>query len=411
MLFALTTFWCLFLLHSVCCSHGLAPHPSSSLRASFQPDIAPSHAIASALHPERGSKIPLKPYDDKGRSVWQEMLRAGGWMVQSGKIVRVFEPRNQAGEESVLRDDWFLLEPTITFQATDDLPMFVDHDHVEDLPCADDLLWIAKPAGLLTLPGKTEPDSLSTRVNWFLQGGSSLPAAAIKHRSKRSKKTKWVPRPCHRLDQDTSGIVVMAKTKHAYTALSKQFEKRWVRKQYVALVDGIVESEQGTIDAAIGKVWDDSRQCQVWSTKDLQLIDSSRARTAVTDYFVSRRYPPVASASGPNDSDPSYTRIILQPKTGRGHQLRLHMADVLGRPILGDTLHGSSATRKQKQKQKENQNETESTTTPNRNLGTSRLCLHAEYLEVWVRTTTNNDDGGASKDQIALAKCWWLPPF
>ena len=354
--------------------HALSLSSSASLL--FPPiSIEPSHAIFRAPNPTTGRPILLTALEEgknknsggggSSATKWQELLQSGGWMVYRRNIVRVF-----GGDDSVVSDEqtspssssssldkqdmeWFLLQPTIEpVQMTDEI------QKMPPLPHMDDLLWIAKPDGLLTLPGKSEPDSLATRVNAHL----SL------HPKEMNDDPTWIPRPCHRLDQDTSGIVVMAKTRAAYTALSKQFEDRLVTKQYVALVHGHVQPPSGKIDAPIGQKLT-SLGYKVWTTD----VDAEKPREAKTLYQVSKHYSP--SESSPKEC----TRILLQPKTGRGHQLRLHMK-LLGHSIVGDALHGSSVDDKK----------------------CPRLCLHAEYLEIWV---TN------SQNQICRAKAWCLPPF
>ncbi len=275
-------------------------------------------------------------------------------MLHRGQIVPVFDPFQRSKEKIDSKNEWFLLEPTI-----DPISLIDDEPSLTlplPLPKSNELLWLYKPDGLLTLPGKSEPDSLATQVNQFLRTESSA-----------DLKPNWIPRPCHRLDQDTSGIIVMAKTRAAYTALSKQFEHRLVQKQYVALVHGKVQSNTGIIDSPIGHTIRNGHK--VWTTDP----NSEKPREAITHFHLSKHY--TVDNSG-------YTRMILQPKTGRGHQLRLHMK-FLGHPILGDTLHGYN-----------------SLSLPR--INSQRLCLHAEYVEIYV---TN------SRNEVCKAKCWCLPPF
>jgi tRNA pseudouridine32 synthase/23S rRNA pseudouridine746 synthase len=373
--------------------------------------VAPSHEIFQAPNPATGRKIRLTPFVDAaadfhttrpssinvtqperkgGGGVWESLLNTGGWMVHRGRIVPLFSYEDEDEDEDEHRSnsdpqslEWFVLEPTLE-DYTADTPLSFPKDY--PLPKADDLLWLYKPDGLLTLPGKTEPDSLATRVNkeYFPSTGD--------YSSSSSRDKEWVPRPVHRLDLDTSGIVVMAKTKAAFSALSKQFEDRHVKKQYVALVHGKIEpSTSGTIDAPIGKQWLEDRGHSIWTTDP----NAEKQREASTEYAVSRNYPssspPIEfteydenNKGGHQQHDRSYTRMILRPKTGRGHQLRLHMAEVLGHGILGDTLHGGGDS---------------SVVT----VAPPRLCLHAEYLEIWVRDE--------STQTVCKAKCWCLPPF
>jgi tRNA pseudouridine32 synthase/23S rRNA pseudouridine746 synthase len=135
----------------------------------------------------------------------------------------------------------------------------------------------------------------------------------------------------HRLDMDTSGLIIFARDKAAQRALSRRFESRQVDKTYQALVEGCVDGESGIVDQAIAKF---SRQ------RPLRHLDPE-GQTAITHWTVLERQ---------NDM----TRMSLFPKTGRSHQLRLHMMS-LGHPILGDVFYGNPDTHE-------------------------RLCLHAASL-------------------------------
>ena len=161
----------------------------------------------------------------------------------------------------------------------------------------DDVLIVAdKPSGLLSVPG--------------IGPGKAICANSIL--SARHGPVLTV----HRLDMDTSGLIIFARTKEAQRALSKQFEARQVEKAYEALVQGRMESESGVIDRAIARF---SHQ------RPLRHLDPE-GQTAITHWAV-------------RDRMDNATRVSLHPKTGRSHQLRLHMAS-LGHPILGDVFYG-----------------------------------------------------------------------
>lgn len=122
----------------------------------------------------------------------------------------------------------------------------------------------------------------------------------------------------HRLDKDTSGLIVIAKTNVAHARLARQFEKHTVVKRYVARVEGIVQFDQGMINAPIGrhqKYYDQRR-----------IVEEGQGQKAVTLYQVLKRFK-------------KSTLMALYPQTGRTHQLRLHMKH-LGHPILGDGKYG-----------------------------------------------------------------------
>ena len=179
----------------------------------------------------------------------------------------------------------------------------------EPLTVVYDDQWLTvlnKPSGMLSVPGKLLDDSLLTRY----QAAHSEVAGPV---------------VVHRLDQETSGLVVFAKDKATHKALQQQFENHTISKRYIALLDGIVPTDQGTIALPIRPDVDD---------RPRQRVDFDRGKPAVTRYRVLQR------------SD-GMTRISLEPLTGRTHQLRVHCSHPLGLncPIVGDRLYGRAAAR------------------------------------------------------------------
>ncbi len=164
----------------------------------------------------------------------------------------------------------------------------------------DHILVLSKPSGLLTVPGKpaAHADCLEARVH------ERFPTATI----------------VHRLDMDTSGVIVMAMTRHAHRHLGLQFEKRQTEKTYTARVWGEMTEDAGTIKAPI--ITD-------WPNRPKQMIDFDNGRPAET------RWQVLSHETGT-------TRVELHPLTGRSHQLRLHM-ESLGHPILGDNIYAPDA--------------------------------------------------------------------
>jgi tRNA pseudouridine32 synthase/23S rRNA pseudouridine746 synthase len=158
------------------------------------------------------------------------------------------------------------------------------------------ILVVNKPAGLLTVPGKLE-----NRQDCLI---SRLQAA------------RWDALTVHRLDCDTSGVIIFARTKQAQGFLGQEFEQRRAEKTYVARLKGRLEPDHGTVDLPIGSDWD---------YRPRQKVDPIHGRPAVTDWQVI-------------DRSASETRVRLTPHTGRSHQLRVHML-ALGHPILGDQIY------------------------------------------------------------------------
>ena len=169
----------------------------------------------------------------------------------------------------------------------------------------DVMAVIDKPSGMLSMPGKIGDDSVATwaQARW--------PEAML----------------VHRLDMQTSGLLLVAKTSEAYHHLQQQFEERTIKKKYLAIVEGVPQNAHGIIDLPLSS--DPlNRPCQV--------VDYEKGKRAITEYRVLSQ-----------KDHPSVTLLALWPHTGRTHQLRMHCAhhDGLGCPILGDELYGRKADR------------------------------------------------------------------
>jgi tRNA pseudouridine32 synthase/23S rRNA pseudouridine746 synthase len=179
-----------------------------------------------------------------------------------------------------------------------------------------DILIVNKPSGLLSVPGRGEhlADCLSARIE------RAFPTALI----------------IHRLDRDTSGVMVFALTPHAQRHLQRQFEHRKTRKEYVARVSGQMQEVEGTVNLPL--IVD-------WPNRPLQHVNFEHGKEAITDWKVISRQA-------------NETRVRLFPKTGRSHQLRVHM-QALGHPILGDPFYASGVDQ----------------------VGYERMMLHAETLK------------------------------
>jgi 23S rRNA pseudouridine1911/1915/1917 synthase len=191
----------------------------------------------------------------------------------------------------------------------------------EDLPLAilyedQDIIVIHKAAGMVVHPaaGRTS----GTLVNAILHHCPAIAGIGGERR----------PGIVHRLDKDTSGVMVIAKNDLAMRSLVDQFKGRTVRKEYVALVHGRMAGERGEIDRAIGRHRSDRKRMS-----SLRVLGKSREAT--TEWIVESRYavPMTAGAVA------WYSLIRLSPRTGRTHQIRVHLAD-LGHPLVGDRVYG-----------------------------------------------------------------------
>jgi tRNA pseudouridine32 synthase/23S rRNA pseudouridine746 synthase len=309
------------------------------------------------------------------------------------------------GTSKKQHDEWQVLSPTIhPLDALDEANL--PRNQLECLPRLDQLLFVYKPPRLLTLPGigPDKADCLASRVNTFLfktSEGKALvsnakeassvisnPSQSSKRKRNASNK-KYEPRPVHRLDYDTSGVMVTSLTKEAHRTTSKCFEERTVQKCYVALVAGHVPQNHGWIEYPIGKInvgaYNEFACLTPFSSHDESDFVPKSLRQSKTEYKVLQRYT-ISTKEG----EATYTRVELKPWTGRGHQLRLHMAS-LGHSILGDTLHAGSVAIAS---------------------CVSRLCLHACRLELTAGAVLqDNDDDDSGPVKACKVVVEFSPPF
>lgn len=208
-----------------------------------------------------------------------------------------------------------------------------------------DVVAVSKPAGLIThSDGRTEED---TAEAWFKR--------TYKLESTETAPVGYV----HRLDRDTSGVLVFAKTPAAYEFLRKAFHDREVKKEYLAFVYGAPKKKKGTIDFDIGRSRSDFR------LRSAQPKAKGRLREALTNYEV------LAETEG-------YALMKMIPETGRTHQIRVHLK-AIHHPIVGDSLYAPGLS-----KSRAIGNKLQSFRAPNHPaaLGITRLGLHAYELDV-----------------------------
>lgn len=193
------------------------------------------------------------------------------------------------------------------------------------------IIIINKPSGLVVHgDGKTDEPSV---VDWILENYPDIEGVGEDMHISHKGEEIHIKRPgiVHRIDRDTSGCLVIAKTQASFEYLKQQFKDRLVYKTYQALVYGSVPQDQGVIDVPIGKSKKDFRMKQAGSHARGLLRD------AYTQYSVIERYEDVSDIDKQGQTM-KYTLVELSPKTGRTHQLRVHMK-YLNHPIVSDSLY------------------------------------------------------------------------
>jgi 23S rRNA pseudouridine1911/1915/1917 synthase len=173
------------------------------------------------------------------------------------------------------------------------------------------LLVVDKPAGMVVHPAPGHPRG--TLLNALLSYAPELAASQDDR-----------PGIVHRLDRDTSGLILIAKRNKIRRDLQRQFKERRVEKVYIALVDGHLQPAWGRIEAPLGR---DPRYRQ-------RMAVLAGGREAVTEYHVLRQF---SYTTGPVAGD--YTLVEAEPRTGRTHQIRVHFASI-GHPVVGDSVYG-----------------------------------------------------------------------
>lgn len=279
------------------------------------------HLIDARFHGMRLDMFLHTMYPTFSRSYFQKLIRDGG--------VTVREKVQHSGYRLHIDDTVVVVfhDAAVTTIAPEDIPLTILYED-------SDIIVVNKPSGMVVHPGCG--NVTGTLVNALIHHCNHLPVR------EGHDPIAWMrPGLVHRLDKDTSGVMVIAKTEEALNHLAKQFTKRTIEKTYWALCYGSCVVDKGVINASIGRDTTDRKKMHVG--------EGIHLREAVTHFVVQKRF------------NSGCMLMEATPKTGRTHQIRVHFA-YIGCPILGDPVYGSSSLA--------------------RTFGASRTMLHAYHLSI-----------------------------
>ncbi len=258
--------------------------------------------ILSIVAEESGERIDAllaRTIEGLSRSAAQRLLEQGAVLAE-GRTARK-NTRCRAGERI-----------TVTIPETEDVPLIPQEIPLDVVYEDDDLIVVNKPRGMVVHPAPGHPEG--TLVNALLwHCGESLSGIGGERR----------PGIVHRIDKDTSGLLIAAKNDFSHQALSAQLKDRSLSRVYEAVVRGRLKEESGTIDRPIGRHPTDRKR---------MAVTEKNSRRAVTHWEVLKRYN-------------CYTHVRCRLETGRTHQIRVHMA-FIGHPLLGDGVYGAPSPEK-----------------------------------------------------------------
>ena len=258
--------------------------------------------ILSIIAEESGERIDAllaRTIEDLSRSAAQRLIEQGAVLIEGRAVQK--NTRCQAGDRI-----------TVTMPTTEEIDLVPQDLPLDVMYEDDDLIVVNKARGMVVHPAPGHPDG--TLVNALLwHCGDSLSGIGGEKR----------PGIVHRIDKDTSGLLIVAKNDFAHQALSAQLADRSLSRVYEAVVRGRLREESGIIDRPIGRHPTDRKR---------MAIVERTGRPAVTHWEVLTRYN-------------GYTQIRCRLETGRTHQIRVHMATI-GHPLLGDGVYGAPSPEK-----------------------------------------------------------------
>ena len=258
--------------------------------------------ILSIIAEESGERIDAllaRTVENLSRSAAQRLIEQGAVLLEGRTVQK--NTRCEAG-----------MRITVVLPETQDVPLRPQNLPLDVIYEDDDLIVVNKPRGMVVHPAPGHPDG--TLVNALLwHCGDSLSGVGGEKR----------PGIVHRIDKDTSGLLIVAKNDFAHQALSAQLADRSLSRIYEAVVRGRLREASGTIDRPIGRHPVDRKR---------MAVVERNSRPAVTHWEVLARYN-------------GYTHVRCRLETGRTHQIRVHMASI-GHPLLGDGLYGAPSPEK-----------------------------------------------------------------
>lgn len=253
-----------------------------------------SEFIVEAMEAEQRLDVFLaqKMADRHSRAQLQKLIKNGGVLVD-GKAVSPHYPVKEGEKIHVEK-----LDTPVEDLPAEAIPLDIVYED-------EDCLVVNKPAGMVVHPAHGNPNH--TLVNALLFHVQNLAHAGDKVR----------PGIVHRLDKDTSGLLVVAKNDYTHAKLAKQFKDHTIERVYQAIVRGVVQHDEGICDEPVGRAFLNRKKV---------VIQPSGGKEAMTYFKVLKRFP-------------NATLVEVRPKTGRTHQIRVHFAH-MGHAVLGDTFYG-----------------------------------------------------------------------